>query len=448
MTPAARYFPHPSTALDVAASALAGQGRYGVVTHLARQHDVRRQVVYDLRDESRHVLERAFTEAGVEQPRGRLTLELTEADITRTVVALRVVTPSSIRDEVAMLPIIYGSGWSYGKIQGVLVEAARRASAFLDGVDLSGTRHIALDEMFSQGQPVFGGIDLDTQFLFQLEVHDSRSGAEWNRSLARLRDDNSLHPAVVVKDAGTGLASGVQQTWSGVDEHDDLFHASYMMGKEAYHLERRAYGAITAEDEMERRRSRATDESQRRSLGQQLRQVRQHTERAIERYDRFEELRREANEVLQLADRGSGRLRTSEEVITTLTRVSEEMATLGTTRVRKVARYIGNRAAGLALYLDALGQRLRNVTDEAGGPEAVAAVVRVFQAALSVEQGGPAWDRKARRQEFFSAADNLRATVEHDPDRGNRALGTVLPVLAQRHRASSAIENLNSVLRP
>ena len=86
MTPAARYFPHPSTALDVAASALAGQGRYGVVTHLARQHDVRRQVVYDLRDESRHVLERAFTEAGVEQPRGRLTLELTEADITRTVV--------------------------------------------------------------------------------------------------------------------------------------------------------------------------------------------------------------------------------------------------------------------------------------------------------------------------------------------------------------------------
>jgi len=117
MTPAARYFPQPSTALDVAARALAGQGRYGVVTQLARQHDVRRQVVYDLRNESRGVLEHSFTEAMAERRSGLRTLKLTDADIARTVIGLRVVTPSSIRDEVAMLPIIYGSGWSYGKIR-------------------------------------------------------------------------------------------------------------------------------------------------------------------------------------------------------------------------------------------------------------------------------------------------------------------------------------------
>ena len=227
MTPAVRCFPHPSTALDVAVGALAGQGRYGVMTKLARQHEVRRQVVYDLRDQARHVLEQALTkaEAGQEEDSGRrFTLELTEADIARTVIALRVVTPSSIRDEVAMLPIIYGFRWSYGKIQGLLSEAASRASAFLDDVDLAGILHIALDEMFSQGWPVFGGIGLDTQYLFQLEVHEGRSGADWNKALARLRDDNNLHPAVVVKDAGTGLASGVQQTWPGIEERDDLFH--------------------------------------------------------------------------------------------------------------------------------------------------------------------------------------------------------------------------------
>jgi len=197
------------------------------MTKLARQHEVRRQVVYDLRDQARHVLEQALTkaEAGQEEDSGRrFTLELTEADIARTVIALRVVTPSSIRDEVAMLPIIYGFRWSYGKIQGLLSEAASRASAFLDDVDLAGILHIALDEMFSQGWPVFGGIGLDTQYLFQLEVHEGRSGADWNKALARLRDDNNLHPAVVVKDAGTGLASGVQQTWPGIEERDDLFH--------------------------------------------------------------------------------------------------------------------------------------------------------------------------------------------------------------------------------
>jgi hypothetical protein len=51
----------------------------------------------------------------------------TDADIARTVIALRVATPSSIRDEM----------------------------------DLSSVENVALDEMFSQGRPVFGGIDVD-----------------------------------------------------------------------------------------------------------------------------------------------------------------------------------------------------------------------------------------------------------------------------------------------
>ena len=38
--------------------------------------------------------------------------------------------------------------------------------------------------------------------------------------------------------------------------------------------------------------------------------------------------------------------------------------------------------------------------------------------------------------------------TDADPDRLYRAVSTVLPVLSQRFRASSAVENLNSVLRP
>ena len=67
MTPAARNFPHPSTAVDVAVGALAGQGRYGVVTELARQHGLPRQGVYKLREHGRKALEQAFTAAGLER---------------------------------------------------------------------------------------------------------------------------------------------------------------------------------------------------------------------------------------------------------------------------------------------------------------------------------------------------------------------------------------------
>ncbi|NOY24454.1 MAG: hypothetical protein GXP62_01140 [Oligoflexia bacterium] len=70
--------------------------------------------------------------------------------------------------------------------------------------DLSEIDSIAVDEMFSQDRPVLAGIDLDTQVLFQPEVHDNRSGETWTKSLGKLRDRQGLSPKRVVKDAGTG----------------------------------------------------------------------------------------------------------------------------------------------------------------------------------------------------------------------------------------------------
>jgi len=438
---------HPSSAVQLAVAALAEQGQYGAVTALAREHGLRRQEIYDLREVGRAALEAAFTPAEPATP-GSFTLEITPADIERAVVALRVVTPASIRDIVAMVPILFGVDWSYGTVWNTLNLAEHRAAAFLKSVDLSGIESVALDEMFSQGRPVLAGIDLDTQYLFQLEVQDSRSGDAWADSLGKLRDEQGLYPQRVVKDAGTGLAGGVQRCWTGINEHDDLFHAVYMMGREAYHLERGAYAAITQVDKLARGRARARTEADRRSLGQQLHQAENQMNVAIERYDGFEGLRREAVRVLELTDRGSGRLRTAVEILETLTRVADGMTALGGKRVRGVARYIRNRAPGLGLYLDHLSARLTAATEEAGGADAVAATVRAYQASLLVHQGGPAWDRKARAQEMHDAGRHLLATTGDEPERLQQAIGTVVPLLAHRYRASSAIENLNSVLRP
>lgn len=440
---------HPSSATQLAALALVAQGEYGVVTDLAREHGLRRQGVYDLRERARVALTAEFTPAEPEVA-GSFALAVTPADMERVVVALRVVTPASIRDIVEVLPVLYGTGWSYGKVWNVLHNAEQRAAAALEQVDLSGIDSIAVDEMFSQGRPVLAGIDLDTQYLFQLEVHDNRSGETWAKSLCKLRDRQGLSPKRVVKDAGTGLAAGVRECWPGINENDDLFHAVYMMGREAYHLERGGYRAIKTVDELElrRARARAKTEKERRSLGQQLRKARVRMDAAIDRYDHFEVLRREANRVLELTDRGSGRLRTSGEVVEVLTRVAAEMRDIGGKRVRKVATYIGNRAEGLGRYLDGLAARLQAVTEEAGGTEAVEAAIRAYQASLQVTREGPAWDRKARKQELIEATRHLLQATGQDLEQLKRAVGTVLPELVHRYRASSAIENLNSVLRP
>ena len=438
-----------SSNLIIALEALSRQGEYGVITRLAETHGVGRQRVYDIRERARMALEEEFSEAS-SLPAGSFTLTVTEADIARTVIALRVETPASIRDEVAMLPIIYGTGWSFGKIQGLLVEAGERASVLLAERDLASVECAALDEMFSQGNPVFAGIDLDTQYLFQLEVHETRTGEEWSTSLGRLRDAQGLHPQSVVKDAGTGLAKGVGEAFPGIQEHDDLFHAKLAMGKVALRLERNAYATIAHVDALEGKRAKHPDgpTSLRRSLGQQLAHARKRETKAIERYDRFEALRREAERVLEFADRGSGRLRSSTEVVEVLWRVASDMKAIGGKHVRDVARYIHNRAKGLGRYLDDLARRLDESTDEAGGRAVVEATVRAYQASLVHSRGGPKWDKRDREKELRLATKELVEVTGREPEALWKAVSMVFPVLVQRHRASSAIENLNSVLRP
>lgn len=437
----------PSSSAHLAIAALATQGQYGAVTGLAREYGLRRQQVYDLREHGRVTLEAAFAPAE-SKVRGSFTLEVTPRDIERAIVAMRVIAPASVRDIRSLVTTLYGVSWSYGKVWSVLNTAEQQAAEHLRSVDLSNVDSVALDEMFSQGRPVLAGIDLDTQYLFQLEVQNSRSGETWARSLGTLRDQQGLSPARVVKDAGTGLGAGVRHCWPTADEHDDLFHATYIVGKVARRLEQGAYRAMETEEKLTAKRARGRTESDRRSLGQDLRRARGHMETAIERYDRFEAQYRQAVQILELTDRGSGRLRTSAEVVETLTQVADDMEAIGGKHVRRAARYLRNRAGGLGKYLDDLGSRLKEAAADLGDRNAVEAATRAYQASLQVHQGGPRWDRKARGQELKEAARHLVDATERSPERLKEVIGAVLPELARRHRASSAIENLNSVLRP
>ena len=125
----------PSSQLQIAAMAYVMQGAYGMVTDLARDYEISRQHVYDLRERGRAALETEFA-ATEPKPRGSFTLEVAPADMARAVVALRVATPASIRDIVEVLPLVFGTGYSYGKVWDLLHDAEQRAAALLEAVDV------------------------------------------------------------------------------------------------------------------------------------------------------------------------------------------------------------------------------------------------------------------------------------------------------------------------
>jgi hypothetical protein len=148
-----------------------------------------------------------------------------------------------------MIPIIYsGVRLSYGKVQSIAAEAEAQAAAFNAKADLSGVRAGALDELFSQGEPVLGGVDLDSGYVFGLALHPTRSGEDWAPVLTQGKAQG-LNLAVVVKEAAKGIEAGVSRVFPQAEQRDDCFHALYELNKVRGRLEQRAYGGIAAEEE-------------------------------------------------------------------------------------------------------------------------------------------------------------------------------------------------------
>ena len=131
-----------------------------------------------------------------------------DAQLRRAVVALRVLAPNAIRPIEDLVPLLYpGVKVSYGTIQQMLVEAEGRAARFNAQVSLGGVEAGALDEMFSQGEPVLAGVDLDSGYLFGLSLSATRDGEAW-AGLLREGQAQGLGLSVVVKDAARGIAAG------------------------------------------------------------------------------------------------------------------------------------------------------------------------------------------------------------------------------------------------
>ena len=434
-----------SQKIECAARALAGQDEHGGKTALSETYGISRPTVYAAGSTAEEVLKEHFETSA---PCGAMVkVGVDEAQLRRAVVALRVVSPNAIRPIEDLIPIIYpGVRVSYGKIQQVLVEAEGRAAAFNKRAALSGIEAGALDEMFSQGDPVLAGVDLDSGYLFGLTLSETRDAKAWSE-LLREGQSQGLGLSVVVKDAARGIEAGVRAVYPEAEQRDDCFHALYEMNKVRRRLEQRAYGAITEELEAaaKLRRVRAKERAQRVHLHRKLVWARQRCRAAIARFDTFEAAMRQAQEAMEYVDLDTGQLRRAEAVQTLIEQAAQTMAAIDEPPCRKVAGYLTNRAPGLALAIAALRPRLEQVG--AGYPdEALPLACLIWRLVGDLRQGRCRGPRREHPRHLLGAYARLTALL------GTHGAGALLDavkaVLDQHHRASSAIEGFNAALRP
>ena len=432
-----------SQKIQCAAAAVAGRHAHGSKTALSETYEISRPTVYAVGAAAESVLRSHFETPLLQGV--AVDVRVDDAQLRRAVVALRVLAPNAIRPIEDLVPLLYpGVKVSYGTIQQMLVEAEGRAARFNAQVSLGGVEAGALDEMFSQGEPVLAGVDLDSGYLFGLSLSATRDGEAW-AGLLREGQAQGLGLSVVVKDAARGIAAGVSEVFPHAEQRDDCFHVLYEMNKARRRLERRAYAAIEREGEALGRlgKIRACDKARRRKAKHALRRARRECAEAIGRFDAFEAAMDTLRGALECVDIHTGELHRPEHVQALIEGVAGRIESLAVGECAKLAKYLRNRAPGLVLAQKSVLPRLEALAEPWSAQAVSLACSWYLVRALHKR---PA---RARHRALYR---HLLAAYGALQDRLGAASASLLEaveaVLHQRHRASSAIEGFNAALRP
>ncbi len=414
----------------------------GAVARLSKWYDVSRQWVYRVRNAAGEALVELFLPSD-RKVRAPHSVTVDRVRVQRAVLTAIMDAAASERGAQAIVSDTLGVSISTGEVHAIVREAQERARRFNERVPLDCVEHVALDEVFSGGKPVFGGVDLNTSFVFLLERRPGRSGEQWAASLEQPKR-RGLAPTVVAKDAGTGLEAGVTTALPQAAQQADIFHALKVMGAAGFYLERRAYKAIAAEYEIADKPPRSPRKGAAASRGQRLRRARERAEAVVALYDEFDSLRLQATRILQLVDTSKGVLRSSAASAAALRRIGAKMVALGQKHAVVAGKYISRQADKLASYQDRVASVLCEAGARLGGAEATRLAAWLWQ----LEQDYRSARRSGERRELFERAVYVLAQLDALVGEARaQTVRSVYQLIDRRARASSLIETINGLLR-
>ncbi len=237
---------------QLALQALAGAE---TASRLAGEHAVSRKFVYRQAAKAEEALDAAFSPADRDHEKVLFHLPVTKAWLRQLIFALTLICHSSLRGVVELFGDVFDCSISVGTVHNVLQSVVERARSCNQQQDLSGIRIGAHDEIFQGGRPVLAGVDTDSTYCYLLSLEDHRDADTWGVRLLELQDQG-FQPEATVADAGSGLRAGQALAMPQVPCRGDVFHALQIVQSLVTFLENRAYAAIGAGADLQRKKTR------------------------------------------------------------------------------------------------------------------------------------------------------------------------------------------------
>jgi hypothetical protein len=411
---------------------------FGDISHVSAQFDVSRKTVYKTKTVALDALRDLLN-----QPSQALAVQVDEAQIKRAIVALTITAPNSIRAIEDILPLIYpGVTRSFGYIQGLQIEAQRKAAVFNQDVDLSRVFSLAIDEVFCQNRPVLACIDLDHGFLTALSHETHRDGPTWGRVLNEGKAQGMM-PRHIVKDGATGMAKAVNDVFPDAQQRDDAFHALYIASKAVSKVEKRAYRLIDQENNQMKAVQKAT-EDKKDEQEEALELMREKCDKAIARYEHAQKALQHLHHALRSVHTSVTDLMSPEAAQSILALSVHLFEQARHPSCDAAARYINNRLEGLTLATADLYEHLLALC-ECYPQDLVAHACYIGEYKRTFKKMSKERQEDAR-QKILEANQHISAVLgERKTDELVKAVEWLLD---KRHRASSAVEGFNAILRP
>lgn len=409
---------------------LAGSGTYGLVTLLSRTAGVSRQTLYAWAEHGRAALEQAFLPRDAERT-------ITPA-LERQVLSLLVEAHATTRGIQTSLWQVARRRVSLGTISTIIQEAQRRAQAWMSRHAPPASRPLALDEMYGNDRrgAYLHVVDTASQAVWAAEGPVPVDTESWTLVLW-LAQERGLRWHTTISDGGAAIDAAVQAVDPAGQHRRDVWHVLHVCAQVQGRLDRRVAQVEAQTASVQRQAARVA--AGQRPLGRNPRtdlvaQAALCTQaRAVADACRFltTTLHR-LLEVVVLTPIGLLDAAGRERELTTLLALLDELAATAPpaqqTELARLHRHLTLALPGLLAFVPPL-DRVQHDAAAILGTAGVALVAWAWQ----------------RRAVLAPRRDDL---VAQFPPAWQTAARVLIETWETAVRASSAVENWHSILRP
>jgi hypothetical protein len=442
---------------------------WGEVIRLTEEYDLSRRSIYDIKDRIAMFFRPHLPGpvAGLKQLSSGVAGTVSLADesevwlpeevkrlagrLILTIVFPGGATMRPLEDILAEVPQL---GCSDSTIWRKVNQAGAKASQILRQVDFGEVSVpkvlVAIDETFFDGRPIFFVVEPISLAIcgFHVPADGNRAAITWVPFLLVLKEDQHLPIAGGAADGATAYPGTFESLLERNDQlQEDVFHTERDLHALRRKLENSTYRAFQTEYQ-------AADQYQKEGTAEtqtKLAQAQAESRRLATCHDAFAEYCTWVVDAFEIVDLNSGEIRDHQLNEWLLDAAIAAMADLDHPEVVKMSEHLHQHKPRLLTYLNWLDEQLPPLQADLhaylNDPDLEKVVLRAVARHWRLEHEVQSHQRRAFRPALARAKQEMALWIEGDPflEQWAEQLHTLLESTL---RASSAVENINSIFKP